>query len=84
MILIISWILAPSSTRILTCAMTLQVLKQIFNPHLDGNKVPVKITEYGPEMLKNIRWQSGFSDDYLIKYNLLSLIGFRAFAPIEN
>lgn len=41
-----------------------------FSPHfkfLDGNKVPVKITEYGPEMLKQIKWQSGFNDDFLLK-----------------
>ncbi len=40
----------------------------------NGRKVQVKITEYGPEMLKSLRRQSGFSDDYLIK----------AFAPKEN
>lgn len=33
----------------------------------DGKKVQVKITEYGPEMLKTIRRQSGFNDDFLIK-----------------
>lgn len=40
----------------------------------NGKKVQVKVTEYGPEMLKSIRRQSGFNDDYLIK----------AFAPNEN
>jgi hypothetical protein len=40
----------------------------------NGKKVQVKITEYGPEMLKSLRRQSGFNDDFLIK----------AFAPKEN
>ena len=40
----------------------------------NGKKVQVKVTEYGPEMLKSIRRQSGFNDDFLI----------HAFAPVEN
>jgi hypothetical protein len=34
---------------------------------IDGNKVKVKITEYGPDLLRPIRRGSGFNDDFLIK-----------------
>ena len=34
---------------------------------IDGKKIQVKITEYGPEMLKSLRRQSGFNDEFLIK-----------------
>ena len=53
---------------------------------LDGNKVQVKITEYGPELMKNIRRQSGFNEDFLMKYNFLPswIYVYRSFAPKEN
>ena len=33
---------------------------------IDGDKISVKIKEYGPEVMKKIRMQSGFSDDFLL------------------
>ncbi len=46
--------------------LMLPVMISVHN-FIDGSKVKVKITEYGPELLRPIRRHSGYTDDFLIK-----------------